>query len=178
MKLYTGAGDRGETSVIGGGKVSKAAPVIGALGALDEANAYLGLVRSYLDDRVRADLEEMLISCQRDLFTLGAGLAGAKGNELDVGRIADLEEAIDRMVEETPPLTQFVLPGGDRAACYLHVARTVTRRAERDLAAAFGEAKLDPSALTYINRLSDFLFAAARYVNARSDVDETTWPGA
>jgi len=185
-KIYTRTGDAGTTGLGTGERVSKDDTRIAAYGTVDEVNATIGLVRLHLTDD-DSDVENMLSSIQNDLFDLGADLCVPdRGEKLDYEplRISDaqverLETEIDRLNGELNPLTSFILPGGTPAATYLHLARTVCRRAERlmvTLAALEGEQVGDP-ALKYVNRLSDFLFVAGRYVNGRGKSDVLWVPG-
>jgi cob(I)alamin adenosyltransferase len=177
MRLYTRTGDRGETGLAGAARVRKSSLRIEALGALDEANAAIGVARTHLGGDPSAD--RLLEGVQHRLFDIGADLArpGA-GGRTGQDRVTALEAAIDALQAETPPLSAFVLPGGTPAAAALHLARTVVRRAERALVrlADAGE-PVDPVALAYLNRLSDLLFAAARRAN-RERGDVTWTPGA
>jgi cob(I)alamin adenosyltransferase len=178
VKLYTRTGDAGETSLFDGTRVRKDDARVDAYGEVDELNAWLGLVRA---SEVDTDLEADLVLIQRDLFALGAQLAdpadkianrvtkAALGDE-DVAR---LEQLIDRLETEVPPLRRFILAGGTQAGAALHVARTVCRRAERRMVAL--TPPTDPVLLRYINRLSDLLFVLARAVNNREGAPETEW---
>jgi cob(I)alamin adenosyltransferase len=177
MKLYTRTGDEGQTSLLGGLRVSKANPWIDACGAVDELNAWLGLARAAGMDH---DLDEAFGMIQRDLFTLGARLADPQGrrpaDERSViadGDVTRLEELIDRLDAEPPPLQRFILPGGSGTGATLHVARTVCRRAERRMAGL--QPAPDGVLLRYVNRLSDLLFAAARAANHRAGAPELEW---
>ena len=173
MKIYTRTGDSGETSLFGGARISKDDPRIGAYGTIDELNSFIGVARSsWTESPIDAQLE----SIQNDLFDVGAQLA-APGNDrfsgVDPRRIEQLESSIDAMERELSPLTNFVLPGGSSAAANLHVARTVCRRAER-LVVSLHDATLETT-IVYLNRLSDFLFVAARYANHRLGVADVAW---
>ncbi len=166
MRLYTRTGDGGETGLYGSGRVRKSALRIEALGTVDEANAALGVCRALtLGD---AALDPALEGVQHRLFDLGAGLAspGMGVGGVTQAHIDAVERAIDALEEDLEPLRVFILPGGAPAAAALHLARTVARRAERDLArlADAGEA-VDPLALPYLNRVSDLLFVCARHAN-------------
>lgn len=178
MKIYTRTGDSGETSLFDNSRVSKADPRVDAYGEVDELNAWLGLVRA---SRLDEDLERELIRIQRDLFAVGAQLADPSDRiasrvtkafitDEDVAR---LEHLIDRLEQEVPPLTRFILAGGTAAGASLHVARTVCRRAERRIVALTPEP--DPLLIRYMNRLSDLLFVLARAVNHRGRQPETEW---
>jgi cob(I)alamin adenosyltransferase len=179
VKLYTRTGDTGETSLFDGTRVRKDDLRVAAYGDVDELNAWLGLVRTALGSEA-ADVSTAILQIQRDLFALGAQLADpadriadrvvkAALGDVDVER---LERLIDRFDGETPPLRRFILPGGSDGGAALHVARTVCRRAERAIVT------LNPGdgvLVRYVNRLSDLLFAMARFVNHRSGVPETEW---
>lgn len=176
MKIYTRGGDRGETSLLGGGRVRKDNERIAAYGTVDELNSVIGVVRTALtDERIDAELNAI----QRDLFDIGAQLASPGLAERFPGvamlRVAALETKIDEMEATLAPLTNFILPGGSAAAAHLHVARTVCRRAER-LVVALGDASEETeTTITYLNRLSDWLFVAARYANHLAGVPDTPW---
>jgi len=178
-KIYTRGGDRGETSLGDGSRVSKLDPRVVAYGVVDELNSQLGLVLalSDLDDEVRAALTRV----QNELFDLGADIsvpfAGADGKlRVAQAQVDELERLCDRHNEALPELKSFVLPGGSEAAARLHVARTVCRRAELAALAAGEQVELDPLVLVYLNRLSDLLFILARGANASGD--EPLWqPG-
>ena len=177
-KIYTRGGDAGKTSLGDGSRVSKHSPRVIAQGDVDETNAALGLVRLEAEDE--GPLAEALKRIQNDLFDLGADLATPETGEAlsyEPLRIVDaqvdwLEAEIDRLNARLAPLTSFVLPGGGPLASGLHMARTVCRRAERAMVALSGEEAVGAPALSYINRLSDYLFVAARHANddGRSDI--------
>ncbi|MEC1864020.1 cob(I)yrinic acid a,c-diamide adenosyltransferase [Bacillus licheniformis] len=171
MKLYTKTGDRGKTSLIGG-RADKDHLRVEAYGTLDEANSFIGLAQSYLkaEEALFHDILSELTAIQHELFDCGSDLAHVNVQEegkLKAESITMLEERIDAYVEEAPQLTKFILPGGTEAASFLHAARTVIRRAERKIVALAKEEDIPPLALQYVNRLSDYLFAAARIVNHR-----------
>ena len=179
MKIYTKTGDAGETSLFDQTRVSKADPRVDAYGEVDEVNACLGAAMAAgLDE----DLGSALQQIQKDLFALGARLADpasriasrvtkAAVTEADVAR---LEQTIDRLEAELPPLRKFILPGGSPAGSLLHLARTVCRRAERRVI-ALGADAVEPILIVYLNRLSDLLFVMARAANHRARVPETEW---
>ena len=173
MKIYTRTGDSGETSLFGGSRVRKDDPRIDAYGTIDELNSFIGTARAAWPG---SPIDSELESIQSDLFDVGAQLA-APGNDRFTGaradRAAQLESAIDDMERDLPPLKNFILPGGSAAASQLHVARTVCRRAER-LVVSLHDAGLEAT-IVYLNRLSDYLFVAARFANARLGVDDVTW---
>jgi len=176
MKIYTKTGDAGETSLLGGERVRKDHHRIEAYGTIDELNSQIGVIRAaWPGGPIDADLAAI----QSDLFDIGALLASAAPNEKFRGageeRIEALELAIDRMEAELAPLKNFVLPGGSVEASAAHVARTVCRRSER-MVVALGEPGEDTSRATrYLNRLSDFLFVAARYANHTKGVEDVPW---
>lgn len=179
MKLYTKTGDRGETGLFGGVRVSKASDRVSAYGTLDELNATLGLART---EALTAEVDAQLTTIQSDLFTLGAELATVPGKEDNLGLalieahdIARLESAIDASEAQLAPLRAFVLPGGTRGAACLHYARTVCRRAERELVALAAQEPVRDVAIVYLNRLSDLLFSYARLVNHAQGVADVPW---
>ena len=178
MKLYTRTGDAGETSLFDGTRVSKSDSRVDAYGEVDELNAWLGLARaSRLDD----DLDAEIVQLQRDLFALGAQLADPADKITDRvtkaalgdNDVARLEQVIDRLDADLPPLRRFILAGGSPAGAALHVARTVCRRAERRMVAL--QPPVDAVLVRYVNRLSDLLFVLAREVNHRAGAAETEW---
>ena len=178
-KIYTRGGDGGETSLGDGSRVSKLDCRIGAFGTVDELNSALGVV---LAGDVPEGLREPLTRIQNELFDVGADLSVPWGvsDRLRVEQpmIDRLEELCDTFNAELPELRSFVLPGGTEAAARLHVARTVCRRAERDVLAGLEEVELNPLVLVYLNRLSDLLFILARSANAAVGIDEPLWkPG-
>jgi len=178
VKIYTRTGDGGETSLFDGTRTRKDDARVDAYGEVDELHAWLGLVRT---SPIDADVDRALLAIQRDLFALGAQLADpAEKLAPRVTRaviaddhVARLESLIDRFDGEVPPLRRFILAGGTPAAAALHVARTVCRRAERRMVGL--QPPIDPVLVRYINRLSDLLFAMARYENHRLGVAETEW---
>ncbi len=185
-KIYTRTGDKGTTALGSGERVPKHALRIAAYGTVDETNASIGMVRLHLGDADPA-LDAMLLRIQNDLFDLGADLCVPdRGVKLEYeplrmtdGQVKRLEQEIDEMNAELKPLRSFVLPGGSPAAAALHMARTISRRAERlmvELAAEPNE-PVSAAALKYINRLSDLLFVASRYVNDRGKTDVLWVPG-
>jgi cob(I)alamin adenosyltransferase len=182
VKIYTRSGDAGDTGLFGGPRVSKDDLRVEAYGSVDEANAALGEARARAKAAGDAELEELLAAAQDRLFTVGAELAtppGAKARQalpaIDPGWAKELEDAIDRLDAELPPLHQFVLPGGPPLASALHLARAVCRRAERRVIALHRREPVAPLALAYLNRLSDFLFVAARIANHRAGLPEIPW---
>jgi len=172
VKIYTRTGDAGETGLFGGRRVRKDDARVEAYGAVDEANAQIGAARAASPAVVAA----LLGGVQSDLLHLGAELAAPAGPaRIGPAHVRALEAAIDRFTAELPPLRQFVLPGGNAAAAALHVARTVTRRAERRCVALSATATVEPEALIYLNRLSDLLFVLARHANVAAGAAEEPW---
>ncbi|PJF20774.1 MAG: ATP:cob(I)alamin adenosyltransferase [Phototrophicales bacterium] len=178
MKIYTKSGDAGETSLFAGGRVPKNDPRVDAYGTVDELNSYLGLIRTF---NLPAPASTWLEAVQNTLFTIGADLAtplDAKPDwlvRLNSDPVKLLEDAIDTMDESLEPLRAFVLPGGVQAAAFTHIARTVCRRAERlcvDLAQSH---PINHEVIIYLNRLSDFLFVLARFINYHAGESETKW---
>jgi cob(I)alamin adenosyltransferase len=180
MKVYTRTGDDGSTALWGGARVSKSDLRVEAYGAVDEANAALGLARAAGLSRA---IDEVLGRAQASLFRVGALLATPPGSVSAVPPVAaaeveDLERAIDAAEASLPPLTTFVVPGGAEAAARLHLARTVVRRAERRVVALRAHDPVDALLVRYLNRLSDLLFVQARAANRDAGVPEVPWKGA
>mgnify|MGYP001234307941 FL=1 len=185
MKIYTRGGDKGETTLLGGVRVAKNDPRVTAYGTVDELNAALGVAIALENGNALNLLSDELRSLQEDLFTMGARLAAAdperalrKGTipALDEGRIEELEAWIDRLDADLPSLDAFVLPGGSIVAAQLHVARTICRRAERNVMELLTEQPdLAEVVIPYLNRLSDLLFMLARSVNHQEDHKDTLW---
>jgi cob(I)alamin adenosyltransferase len=178
-RIYTRAGDSGETSLGDGSRVSKLDARIGAYGAVDELNSLLGVV---LAGDVPAELREPLERIQNELFDVGADLAVPVEVEerlrVTQERIDELERLCDRFNEPLPELKSFVLPGGTETASRLHVARAVCRRAERETLRASEETGVNPLALAYLNRLADLLFILSRAANVAASGSEPLWrPG-
>ena len=178
-RIYTRGGDKGATSLGDGSRVAKHDPRVAAYGAVDEANAAIGVARLH----VSAAVDEMLQRIQNDLFDLGADLCRPDDGKREALRIVDaqvdrLEAEIDAINAMLAPLTSFVLPGGTKAAAHLHVARTLARRAEREITALAAEQPVNEAAIRYINRLSDHLFVLGRHVNDDGQKDVLWVPGA
>lgn len=180
-RIYTRTGDRGETGLFGGGRVHKSHPRVVAYGAVDELNAALGVALASLAD---PEIGARLAMVQADLFAIGSHLATprAPGEEahpylpqLPHGRIAEFESWIDEADTELPELRAFILPGGVPGAAALHLARTVCRRAERDIIALDQLESVEPEIVAYMNRLSDLLFQFARLANLRAGEGDTLW---
>lgn len=185
-RIYTKTGDAGTTALGSGERVPKTSVRIAAYGTVDETNAQIGMVRIHLAGR-EAGVDQMLGRIQNDLFDLGADLCVPdRGQKLPYeplrvseAQVKRLEDEIDQMNASLQPLRSFILPGGTAAAAALHVARTVCRRAERVMVelAAMPDEPVSEAALKYINRLSDFLFVAGRYVNDNGAADVLWVPG-
>lgn len=179
MKIYTKTGDKGMTSLIGGTRVPKNSVRLESYGTIDELNSYLGMIRSYPVDPLIA---EELTEIQSRLFDVGGHLAtdpqaSQVKSKLGIKErdIQKLEEAIDRMDTQVPPLKYFVLPGGDPLVSFCHIARTVCRRAERRILDLASEAEVDERVIKYVNRLSDYLFMLSRKVAYDQQVEEKKW---
>jgi cob(I)alamin adenosyltransferase len=184
MKIYTKAGDGGETGLIGGNRVSKADPRIVAYGAVDELNSNIGLAVAFLRSSQAkfSDLIDALVHVQNDLFVVGSDLADPNfpGSEYQTPRTDEkmaskLEPIIDAFEGELDPITFFILPGGSVESSLLHQSRSVARRAEAAVVAVSMNEKLNPAIVVYLNRLSDLLFVAARIVNKRLGVPDIAW---
>lgn len=175
MKIYTRTGDLGQTSLFGGARVAKNDARIEAYGTVDELSSFLGVARA---SGLPAEVDAVLEGVQRDLFDVGAHLASPGTSRfagVDAQRITDLEREIDAMERELAPLVNFILPGGSLPAAQLHVARTVCRRAERRVVALHDQSPPTLAAVAFLNRLSDYLFVAARFANRRADVKDVEW---
>lgn len=178
MKIYTKKGDTGETGLFGGGRVAKDDLRIRTYGTVDELNAVLGcvLAQSEMDEDLRSRLSRL----QAELFQLGAELATPRGKRLPASVLSSadvekMEREIDAMEAKLAPLRSFILPGGTSASALLHLARTVSRRAERELVSLHRQEPLRLEVLAYLNRLSDYLFVCARYANHLGKVADTPW---
>ena len=177
MKIYTRAGDGGETGLYGGQRVPKDALRVETYGTVDECNAALGVALPLLED---AEAREVVTRLQGELFEVGADLATPLSEGETVPRVrpeetARLESEIDRFEAELPPLRHFILPGGSPGGAALHLARAVCRRAERRLVALAAVEPVSPEVRRYLNRLSDHLFVLARLVSHRAGTPETVW---
>jgi cob(I)alamin adenosyltransferase len=174
-RIYTRGGDKGETSLGDGERVSKHSPRVEAVGTVDEANAAIGLVRLHAS----APADAMLARIQNDLFDLGADLCrpGTEGLRIAEAQVVRLEREIDGMNAALKPLDSFILPGGTPAATHLHLARTVVRRAERTMTRLAESEAVSEAAIRYVNRLSDHLFVLARAENDGGAKDVLWIPG-
>lgn len=179
MKVYTKTGDDGKTSLMGGKRIAKNSLRIKAYGDVDELNSLLGIILSY--DLDKKNLGKIM-RIQKELFVLGTDLATPNEVRFKVPRITPsyikrLEKEIDQMTKGLSSLKNFVLPGGGKIGSNLHLARAVSRRAERSIVELSGDEKINKNALVYINRLSDWLFTMARYINKVEGKKETVWLG-
>ena len=177
MKIYTKKGDTGETSLFGGQKVSKAADRIEAYGTVDELNSIIGMVLTHPQTEKG---KKWLTIIQNQLFVLGADLATPFDKKVKIDRtnleqVVFLEHAIDEMAEQLPAMKSFILPGGTKAAAALHLARTICRRAERLTVSCRQREEISDVVITYLNRLSDFLFMLSRFENFIAGVEDTPW---
>jgi cob(I)alamin adenosyltransferase len=178
MKIYTRTGDDGTTSLFSGGRVPKYHLRVEAYGTVDELNSILGVARAL---QPSPTTDEYLARIQHQLFHLGADLAtplDAKSSHIvrvAADQVAWLEESIDALTAQLPPLTAFILPGGAPAAAQIHVARTICRRVERFVTQLAESEPVGEQALPYLNRLSDFLFTLARWENMQANVADVTW---
>jgi len=184
-RIYTRGGDKGKTSLGSGKRVAKHDPRVAAYGTVDETNATIGLVRLHADPDAHPGLDEILSRIQNDLFDLGADLCTpqdpAPAHEalrISTAQVERLEREIDLINERLAPLKSFVLPGGSPAAAHLHQARTVARRAEREITSLAEQEPINAEAVRYINRLSDLLFVLARAANDDGANDVLWVPGA
>ena len=187
MKLYTKTGDDGSTGLFGSERVQKDDPRIVAFGSVDELNACVGLAAAGECEKhcdFESTLKEMLCNLQSQLFTLGADLATVPGSEhedkvtrIGEGDIEQLESWIDEIDAGNDPMANFILPGGTELAARLHLARTVCRRAERDVISLSRDQSVSEHARVYLNRLSDLLFVLARRANKEAGVDDIPWTG-
>lgn len=185
-KIYTKTGDSGETGLVSGTRISKSDLRIDLYGDVDELNSYIGAVLTFLQESSGKsdDLKKELTHVQSALFSLGSNLACEKSMrdkfklpQLRSADLDELEKGIDRMQSELPQLKNFILPGGSRAGAFLHISRTICRRVERKLVAFSlrGQEELPDLAMEYLNRLSDYFFAASRWINDRMGNQENIW---
>ena len=185
MKIYTKTGDNGTTALFGGTRVAKHHIRINSYGTIDELNSWLGLIR---DQEIDSHVVEVLTTIQEKLFTVGAILATEPSKELlkngkerlnipkiETADISHIESEIDEMDKNLEPMTHFILPGGHTTVSYCHIARTVCRRAERMATLLHEQEPIDNDVLTYINRLSDYLFVLARKLSSDLKANEIKW---
>lgn len=180
VKVYTKTGDKGQTSLVGGQRVSKCCCRLESYGTIDELNSHIGVLMTYCtDDSDNA----FLLDVQAKLFIVGGYLATdnsqrevRQGNIVTPEMVTEVEQEIDRLQTLLPPLRLFILPGGSRAAAYAHVCRTVCRRAERCILRLAEEGcEVDGNVVAYVNRLSDYLFVLARKLNVDNGIDDVVW---
>lgn len=174
MPIYTKTGDRGQTGLFSGIRVSKASLRIEAIGTVDELNSIIGLVISQIPNS-KSQITNELIKIQKDLFEIGAALANPRKKINLLKRVKDFEKKIDKMTKELPPLFNFIIPGGGRAGSSLHLARTVSRRAERRIVGLSSKEKVQSDVIVYINRLSDLFLTMSRFINHREKKEEIIW---
>lgn len=180
MKVYTKTGDKGQTSLVGGQRVSKCCERLESYGTVDELNSHIGVLITYCSDDKDKDF---LVDVQGKLFVVGGYLATdnsqreiRQGNIVATEMVEEVEHEIDRLQELLPPLKLFILPGGSRAASYAHVCRTVCRRAERCILRLVETgAEVDDNVTAYVNRLSDYLFVLARKLNVDNNTNDIVW---
>ena len=181
MKIYTKTGDKGDTGLIGGSRISKSDLRIIAYGEVDEANSHIGLIITNIEkNSIFDDVRKILLNVQQDLFVLGAELANPntlKDENMLVKRemISTIEKYIDNFESELAPISNFILPGGSIESSLLHICRTVVRRAETSAVALAKEQKINEEILTYLNRISDLFFVLARVTNKRQKRDDIPW---
>lgn len=180
MKVYTKTGDKGQTSLVGGQRVSKCCERLESYGTVDELNSHIGVLITYCADNRD---QEFLVDVQANLFVVGGYLATdnsqreiRQGNIVTPEMVTEVEHEIDRLQELLPPLRLFILPGGSRAASYAHVCRTVCRRAERCILRLVEcGPDVDDNVTAYVNRLSDYFFVLARKLNVDNEVEDIVW---
>jgi len=183
LKIYTKTGDKGETGLYGGKRIRKDNLRVIAYGDVDETNAAIGIARSYIQEgssgsrEVLSFIDSALEAVQNKLFALGAVLSGSEDPNFSIkdADIEYLEKCIDHIDEHVQPIKAFILPFGTDLSARLHLARTVARRAERNIVALSAAEQVDPNVLVYANRLSDFLFTLARFANKAQSVPDTLW---
>lgn len=181
MKIYTKTGDKGDTGLIDGSRISKSDLRIIAYGEVDEANSHIGLIISNIEkNSIFDDVKKILLDVQQDLFVLGAELANPntlKDDNMLVKRemISTIEKYIDNFESELAPISNFILPGGSIESSLIHICRTVVRRAETSAVALAKEQKINQEILTYLNRISDLFFVLARVINKRQKRNDIPW---
>jgi cob(I)alamin adenosyltransferase len=175
-KIYTKTGDDGTTGLIGGKRISKSSQRITTYGAIDELNSSIGIV---LSSKLDNDIHDLLEKIQNDLFIVGADLANpdlkTSSNRITEDMVKFLEMHIDKFEDELPPITYFILPGGDSDAAQVHLARAISRRAETHIVQLSEREAINKTCQIYINRLSDLLFVIARVINKRKMIKDVAW---
>ena len=171
-KIYTRTGDQGKTGLADGSRVDKFNSRIESLGNIDELNSIIGIL---LTEKLPNDKKEILNRIQHDLFDIGGELSIPNHMKINDKKISFLENALDNMNKELPPLKEFILPGGSKVSSYCHLARTVCRRVERNLFKLAQTDKVNEASLKYINRLSDMLFVLARFLNKINKFNDVLW---
>jgi len=171
-KIYTRTGDDGTTGLGDGSRTNKDSLRVEAMGDVDELNAVIGIL---LSEPLAAEIQDTLTRVQHDLFDLVGEICIPGHAMVKAERVSALEETLDRLNEQLQPLKEFILPGGSRAAAYCHLARTVCRRAERQLTRLSREEPVTTISLQYLNRLSDLLFVMCRAINKQADVPDVLW---
>ncbi|MEK7558873.1 MAG: cob(I)yrinic acid a,c-diamide adenosyltransferase [Patescibacteria group bacterium] len=174
MPIYTKTGDKGDTGLFNGKRVSKASLRIEAIGTVDELNSTIGFSISQIRS-TKSEIRKELIQIQKDLFVIGGALANPKQKVNLAKRTKEFEKLIDELTKKLPPLFNFILPGGGLAGSSLHLARTVCRRAERRIVGLNAKEKVQPEVIIYINRLSDLFLTMSRFVNQEEKQKETIW---
>ena len=178
MKIYTKNGDKGETQLLGGTKVSKDNIRLKSYGSIDELNAFIGHI---YDHKIDQKTNKFLLSIQNKLFDLGSNIAYDQKNEaisiqkLDENDVTEIEVEIDRIEEKLPTLSNFILPSGHKTTSLCHIARTICRRAERNMVELKINENVDEINIKFLNRLSDYLFVLSRYNLVINDIDEIIW---
>ena len=176
MKIYTKTGDDGNTGLQGDFRIAKSHPRILAYGTVDEANATIGVVLSNVLD---ADVREVLNTIQNDLFLLGSDLSNQNLNDLknriSIDMVEKIESSIDTFELELPPITNFILPGGNTAAAHIHQVRTIIRRAETLVVKLSDKDEINSNCIKYLNRLSDLMFVMGRLINKRNGIEDIIW---
>lgn len=182
MRIYTRTGDKGETALYGGQRVSKTSVRIEAIGQVDELNASIGLVITKLPEKEFKDLKDLLVKIQNDVFVCGGDLATPsessprlKRVQITIDSVKFLEEKIDFYNSNLPSINKFILPGGSELGALLHESRAICRRAERSVVYAMEHEEINQNCQIYLNRLSDLFFVLARFVNQKLGIEEHLW---
>lgn len=179
VKIYTGGGDKGETSLIGGKRTPKSSARIDAYGSVDELNSSLGVAISFIDEN---DIRTIIENIQRELFVVGSDLADPeypqnpnKTPRVSEAMVKEMESTIDGLEQESGSIQYFILPGGTKEASLLHMSRAISRRAERAAVKLASSEAVNPAVISYLNRLSSLLFVLARIMNRRKNVRDVPW---